>query len=133
MFHLLLLIALAVSMNVKDCSGGTGSMSVTTIDLNPDPPVHGVNCTATANFRVTKPIDTLKCQLTVKKSIIPIYRMDLDFCEALTCPLSPGPYNKSMSVPIPSYAPTGDYGLEIHCKDKAGAENVCAQADITIA
>lgn len=132
MFCFLLLIALVVPMDVTDCSFGIGSVFVSSVDFEPDPPVHGQSVTASASFNVTQPIDTLQCQVAVRKYFFTLYHTDVDVCEAVSCPLSPGIYNKTISFPVPSFTPSGSYGLVVHCKDKDGFENACAKANVKI-
>ncbi|KAH7827861.1 putative ML domain [Monocercomonoides exilis] len=134
MFGILLaLFACTQSINVVDCLNGAGSMHLVSIKIDPEPPVHGQDCQASVEFAATKQLTTAQCQLIVKKVKIPIYRMNFDMCKALGCPLQPGNYGKNLTIPIPSYTPTGKYDLEIHCNNENKREIICAKAPVQIA
>ena len=131
MFALILaILSIAHSLTVVDCLKGKGSMTLKNITMKPDPPIHGRDLDVTAYFNCTQKITVANCQLVVKKLFIPIHRENFDLCAGLKCPLSPGIYDTSLTIPIPSYTPTGSYDLEVHCADAAKKEILCTEAKI---
>jgi hypothetical protein len=123
-------VASAQSSWSQTCTGsGTATLTVSSVTLNPDPPVLGQNDTVTLT-------GTLGEQITQGASIalqityfgIPVFNGNYDVCAENACPLGPGDVTASIVVlgdSLPPIAPPGQYIATATFNDQAGATIAC--------
>ena len=132
MFSLLLLFSSVFCLDWSDCLNGTGAFVIDSLATDPDPLVKGENATATISYTVASEISTLNCTATLKILIIPIFKASFDMCDYIDCPLAEGSYEQTFTAEIPSFTPSGTFGVELQCYDADDNENLCLKANLTI-
>jgi len=90
-------------------------LTITSVDLDPNPPSPGANLSITASGTLSKTINPgAKVFLQVKYGLITLIKQEADLCEQigavnLTCPLEKGDISITKSVQLPKQIPKGKY------------------------
>jgi hypothetical protein len=127
----LLAALLGILGSVNDCSKGTAIFKITSMSLNPDPPVIGQNSTLALSMLV--PYDVLSGTATYSATynFIPLAPTIEDLCANVVCPIQAGSLNTISSIPFDSSL-KGSITLKIEWKDASNNELMCVSVNVKV-
>mmetsp|Transcript_33880 Transcript_33880/g.61174 ORF Transcript_33880/g.61174 Transcript_33880/m.61174 type:complete len:332 (-) Transcript_33880:386-1381(-) len=118
------------AINWSICDAGTSLYRPETVTLVPDPPVAGKDATFSIVGTLDGPAITGgRVDYKVLVFGIPIYENTIDLCQTTTCPIEPGQYTIELLQSLPSYAPKGNYHLQVNMYDDDNNEIFCIKVD----
>ena len=94
------------------CSDAEDVMTVSKVDLSPNPPIKGQNLTVKIEGILSEDLSTDATMfVSMKKGMIKFPRMKIPACDYFTggCPISKGPASLEMMFEIPQMIPGGSY------------------------
>jgi hypothetical protein len=111
-------------------------LTITNVDLTPNPPVPGSTLNITASGTFSKDVDPgAKLFLQVKYGLITLIKQESDMCDRignvdLTCPLKEGEMDLIKSVNIPKQVPKGKYSVIADVKSVDGEPVTCMMSEV---
>ncbi|KAI1323187.1 ML domain-containing protein [Xylariaceae sp. FL0255] len=112
-------------------------MSITKVDLTPNPPEAGQDLLIQASGVISKTIEQdAYVKLVVKYGLIRLLNTKADLCEQvgnvdLECPIEEGVLSFTKSVAIPAEVPPGKYTVTADVYTKDDEPITCLQATVT--
>jgi hypothetical protein len=111
-------------------------LTITNVDLTPNPPVPGSTLNITASGTFSKDVDPgATLFLQVKYGLITLIKHEADMCDQignvdLTCPLKEGKMDLIKSVKIPKQVPKGKYSVIADVKSVDGEPVTCMMSEV---
>ncbi|KAJ5071795.1 phosphatidylglycerol/phosphatidylinositol transfer protein [Anaeramoeba ignava] len=132
-----LLIVAAFADIWTDCSKAGDDFKITSVSINPDPPVKGSPVTAAITGNLQKTITGGTAHLTVSLNGIKLLDETKDICtidpDEVKCPIPANPnFTLKDTVTIPSYAPSGTYTGQVVLTDQDGTEIACVKFNLDL-
>lgn len=124
---------------LNHCAAGyeeTDLVTISRVDLSPNPPLPGKKLDITATGTVHKRIeDGAYIKIVVKYGLIRLLSTTLDLCEHLNevdmeCPVEPGDLSLTKSVDLPSQIPPGKYNVVADVYSADDEPITCLTADV---
>lgn len=138
----ILLVALALCVSLASaqstwnyCANAPTILSVTSVTLNPDPPVLGTDDTVTLVGNVNETITGGNINLVITYYGISVFSNSYAVCSSIACPFAPGAITASIVVSgtsLPPIAPPGNYVGTATFVDQNGTELTCVEVHFTL-
>eukprot|EP01027_Heterolobosea_sp_BB2_P020498 GEZU01029245.1.p2 GENE.GEZU01029245.1~~GEZU01029245.1.p2 ORF type:complete len:144 (+),score=40.14 GEZU01029245.1:54-485(+) len=135
---LVLLIALFAVVRAdiwQSCAQPGDVLTLTSITVNPDPPVIGQDLTIAVNGTLASDVTSGTVHASVTLDGATLLDQDFDLCSfssAIQCPFKAGPFNVAQTFNIPPYAPSGEYSGQFIIDDQNGKEVTCIKFDFSM-
>lgn len=134
-FFLLALTSIVSSENLPFTTCGSGSATVSSIDVSPYPVKGGQDLTVKVVGDMTKAVSAGEFKVTAKFLGIPVYTTSGDLCtlgDEFKCPHDAGDLNIVYSQKLPSIPVSGKISLEISANDQDGNSLLCIDSTVKV-
>ncbi|KAK9827503.1 hypothetical protein WJX74_006299 [Apatococcus lobatus] len=127
---LLSLLCSAFAFHWKEC--GEGQTHITSVSLQPDPPVAGSPADFGIKGESGVEVDEGTMSLAVAFMGFPIWSQTFDLCDRTSCPVKKGPVELAVQEYLPPITPPGAYNVTITAQNTANVQLLCLQIDFEI-
>jgi len=116
----------------KPC--GSGDLSITDVDISPNPPVAGQDLKISSAGALASEVTAGEYEFDISLDGIPIHSEKGDLCKfgTIQCPIKPGSTSFIFTESLPSFVPSGSYKITVKGKQQDSKQLFCVEVDMKL-